>query len=429
MQGSPVSSSLSDAAKTQLAVTNLSSRSMHAGHCHYVSKSVSQISQHLLLKTHKQMKIMWKRVRKAAAWILWCSAHSYLSGKLSGAGDTTGDGQLPLLNLLRTETWGNFHRMGWHCHCWDPNLNSFWSERAGQKDLMFSLGHRCVCICLLLTFSYSPVIRRLSLQCVEIIPQTILPSACLLLNWNLRCVCAEATRLHHKPSPLLGQGQHVLNAVGLAPEPRWGGLASLTAQFSRALSVTLHPFLLSTPPSQEKHLPAGGKPQLWCQHSHFINRRGLQLALEHSGPWGCVIKRSYVLSHSVALFMQQPSPRQARKQPWKKWSIAYLCRLSQSLLYKLPWSFHFSQKIAYCSDFPFSQLSRRLLMTFYTSQLPAVLTAGTNRTASRCSLLCLSCRAECQGLSPNPWIQGLIQNDEYICRWILFSICLFGALV
>lgn len=108
---------------------------------------------------------------------------SELPVRETGAGNA--DGQLPLLNLLRTETWSNFYRKGWHCQCWDSNLNSFWSGRAGQKELVFNLGHRCVCICLLLTFSYSPVIRRLSLQCVEIIPHTVLPSTCLLLNWNL----------------------------------------------------------------------------------------------------------------------------------------------------------------------------------------------------------------------------------------------------
>lgn len=108
---------------------------------------------------------------------------SELPVRETGAGNA--DGQLPLLNLLRTETWSNFYRKGWHCQCWDSNLNSFWSGRTGQKELVFNLGHRCVCICLLLTFSYSPVIRRLSLQCVEIIPHTVLPSTCLLLNWNL----------------------------------------------------------------------------------------------------------------------------------------------------------------------------------------------------------------------------------------------------
>lgn len=72
---------------------------------------------------------------------------------------------------------------------------------------MFSLGHRCVCICLLLTFSYSPLIRILSLQCAEINPHSVLPFSMLSIKWEpgyywagLRCISLEAARLHQQTS-------------------------------------------------------------------------------------------------------------------------------------------------------------------------------------------------------------------------------------
>lgn len=64
------------------------------------------------------------------------------------------------------------------------------------------------------------------------------------------CLCRSSKAASANLVPELGQGQHWLNAVGLAPEPLWGGLGSLTALFWRALSINLHPFLLSTLPSQ-----------------------------------------------------------------------------------------------------------------------------------------------------------------------------------
>jgi len=44
-----------------------------------------------------------------------------------------------------------------------PALGAASNARAGQKELIFSLGHRCVYIHFLLTFPYSLVIRGLSL--------------------------------------------------------------------------------------------------------------------------------------------------------------------------------------------------------------------------------------------------------------------------
>lgn len=57
--------------------------------------------------------------------------------KLSGAGNATEERWLPLLNLLRTNTWGTFQWKG--TFSWGPNLKSWlewkknWAKRAGVQ--------------------------------------------------------------------------------------------------------------------------------------------------------------------------------------------------------------------------------------------------------------------------------------------------------
>lgn len=75
VQGSPVSTSLSDLKKSQLTIRKLVSRSAHAGGC----DNMSSVSQHPAHKSLRSQKIMWKTEAemqlygccRAQLWVTW----------------------------------------------------------------------------------------------------------------------------------------------------------------------------------------------------------------------------------------------------------------------------------------------------------------------------------------------------------------------
>lgn len=167
---------------------------------------------------------------------------------------------------------------------------------------MFSLGHRCVCICLLLTFSYSPVIRILSLQCAEINPHSVLPFSMLSIKWEpgyywaaLRCISLEAARLHQQTSSCdfdrdstclvhWPGSRATVGSTGIANHSVFKSSQHKPAPFSAK-----HPLL----PGEALH--SWGKKRRFDTNTLILSTGGgYRWPQIHSEQSGCVVKSSYV---------------------------------------------------------------------------------------------------------------------------------------